>query len=213
MVPTSSRLLRHSAWALVALILAALILPSTLLAHAELVTATPADKSTVTAPVTEVSGIYSEAMKPDGSSLVVKDATGTVVARGTVDPANDLRMVATPTTPLDDGTYRVESTSLATDGDVAHAIWSFTVAIAAASPTPGDSPAPTASTSPGPSAATTPAPATAIPSAGPTPVPSGAGSTTDSGSDVVLPIAIALIVLGAGAVYLLMRRGRPTDQP
>ena len=122
-------------------------------------------------------------------------------------------MVATPTTPLGNGTYLVESTSLATDGDIEHAIWTFTVAVAASSPTPGDTPAPTASTSSAPSAAATLEPATLIPSAGPTAAPSGDGSTTGSGGDVVLPIIVALIALGAGAVFLLMRRGRPTDQP
>ncbi|MEA2611763.1 MAG: hypothetical protein QOG32_1489, partial [Chloroflexota bacterium] len=41
---------------------------------------------------------------------------------------------------------------------------------------------------------------------------SAAGGTTGSGtSDVLLPIIVALIILGAGAAYLLSRRGRPTD--
>lgn len=207
MVLRSNRLLRHAAGPLAAMIVVALILPTTLFAHAELQTTTPADKSTVAEPVNEVSGTYSEAMKPDGSSLIVKDASGTVVARGTVDPANDMRMVATPTTPLGNGTYLVESTSLATDGDIEHATWTFTVAVAASSPTPADTPAPTASTSSAPTAAVTP-----VPSAGTTPAPPGDGSTAGSGSDVVLPIIVALIVLGAGAVFLLMRRGRPTDR-
>ena len=78
------------------------------LAHAELETPTPADKSTVTEPVTEVSGVYSQAMKPDGSSVVVRPS-GHQVAKGGVDPADDTRMVATPATPLGNGTYRVES--------------------------------------------------------------------------------------------------------
>ena len=62
--------------------MAVLLAARLVLAHAELETATPADKSTVTEPVAEVSGIYSEAMTPDGSSLVVKDASGATVARG-----------------------------------------------------------------------------------------------------------------------------------
>ena len=56
-----------------------------------------------------------------------------------------------------------------------------------------------------------PVPAYAPPSAGPTPAPSAGGDTTGSGSDVVVPIIVALIVLGAGAAYLLSRRNRPTD--
>ena len=172
-------------------------------------TATPADKSTVTEPVAEVSGIYSESMKPDGSSLVVKDASGTQVAKGGVDPANDTRMVATPDAPLGNGTYTVESTTLAEDGDIAHAIWTFTVAIAA---TPSPTAVPSAAATAAPSAAPTPVPATPVATVAPAPSPSGDGSTTGSGSDVVLPIIVALIVLGAGAAYLLTRRNRPTDQ-
>jgi methionine-rich copper-binding protein CopC len=191
---------------------AVLLLPGAVLGHAELETPTPADKSTVTEPVAEVSGIYSESMQTDGSSLVVKDASGAEVAKGTVDPEDDTRMVATPATPLGNGTYLVESTTLSTDGDIAHATWTFTVAIAATpSPSPTATTAPTASAAPSQSA--TPVPATATPSLEPTAQPSGEGTATGSGSDVVLPIIVALIVLGAGAAYLLTRRNRPTDAP
>jgi copper resistance protein C len=183
-----------------------LLLPGTVLAHAELETATPADKTTVTAPVTEVSGLYTEAMTPTGSSLVVKDATGAVVARGTVDPANTKRMVATPASPLGNGAYRVESTAAATDGHIEHATWTFTVAVA---PTPSPTPVATSVPSAAVTAPPTPAPATPNPSLAPTPVPSADGSTTGRGGDVLLPIILALIILGAGAAYLLTRRNRP----
>jgi methionine-rich copper-binding protein CopC len=194
-------------------VVALALVPGLVLGHAELETPTPADKSTVTEPVAEVSGIYSQAMKADGSSLVVKDGTGAEVARGTVDPEDDTRMVATPTTPLGNGTYTVESTSLATDGDIEHATWTFTVAVAATpSPTTRPTTAPTAAASATPAAAPTPSPATPVTTVAPAPSPSGDGSTTGSGGDVVLPIIVALIVLGAGAAYLLTRRNRPTDQ-
>ena len=205
MVLISDRQLRNAAWALVAIVLAALILPTAVLAHAELETATPANKSTVTEPVAEISGIYSEAMKPEGSSLVVKDASGTQVAKGGVDPANDLRMVATPASPLGNGTFTVESTTLAEDGDIEHATWTFTVAIAATT-------TPSAAASAASSAAPTSATATPVATVAPAPSPSGDGSTTGSGGDVILPIIVALVALGAGAAYLLTRRNRPTDQ-
>ncbi len=188
-----------------------LALPGLALGHAELETASPADKSTVTEPVVEVSGIYSQAMQPDGSSLVVKDSNGTQVAKGTVDPEDDTRMVATPATPLGDGVYLVESTSLATDGDIAHATWTFTVAVAASpssSPTESAAPssAPTASAAPTAVATTAPPPSIVA-----SPSPSGTGTTTGSTGDVVLPIIVALLVLAAGAAYLLTRRNRPSD--
>lgn len=189
-----------------------LAVPGLALAHAELETPMPADKSTVTEPVAEVSGIYSEGMKPDGSSLVVKDASGKQVAKGGVDPEDDTRMVATPATPLGNGTYLVESISLATDGDLEHATWTFTVAIpATAAPTASPTASPTVAPSVAPSATTAPTAVPSIPSVVPTaaPGPSGDGTSTGSGGDVVIPIVVALIVLIAGAAYLLTRRNRP----
>jgi len=192
--------------------LVVLVLPGVALGHAELKTPSPADKSTSTEPVTVVSGIFTEAMKPEGSSLVVKTAAGAIVAQGTVDPADDTRMVATPATPLPTGSFIVEWTSVALDGHVERGTWTFAVAVASTpSPTPVPTVAPTAAATTAPSATATRAPATPAPSAGPTPVPSAGGDTTGSGGDVVLPIIVALVVLGAGAAYLLSRRNRPTS--
>ena len=196
---------RRVATLFLAVFMTALLMPALVLAHAELETATPADKSTVTEPVAEVSGNYSEAMTPDGSSLIVKDASGATVAQGTVDPEDDTRMVATPAAPLGNGVYSVESTAIATDGHAERTTWTFTVAVVA-------TPSPTPVASAAPSAAPTPVPATPVPSVAPTPVPSADGGSTGSGSDVLLPIIVALIILGAGAAYLLSRRNRPPDQ-
>ncbi len=66
-----------------------------------------------------------------------------------------------------------------------------------------------ASTQPSATTAAT-TPPSAAPSAGPTPAPSPEAGETGSGSDVVVPIIVALIILGAGAAYLLTRRNRPT---
>ena len=97
----------------------------------------------------------------------------------------------------------------ATDGHTERATWTFTVAVA---PTPSPTPVATAA----PSAAATPPPTPGrrrlpLPSAAPTPVPSADGGATGSGGDVLLPIIVALIILGAGAAYLLSRRNRPPD--
>lgn len=198
-----------------ALILAAsfavLALPGLALAHAELKTASPADKSTVTEPVEVVSGIFTESMKADGSSLVVKDAGGATVAKGTVDAADDKLMIATPATPLDDGAYTVAWTAVATDGHVERGKWTFTVAVA---PTPAPTPVPTGTPSIAPSVQPSDPPTaapTSAPSSRPTPAPSAEGGTTGTGGDVVLPIVVALIVLGGGAAWLLTRRNRPSD--
>jgi methionine-rich copper-binding protein CopC len=185
-----------------------LIAPAATLAHSQLDTPTPADKSTVTTPVTQVSGTFTESIKQDGSKLLVKDATGATIAQGGVDPGDDKVMTASPTAPLANGAYTVEWTTIsADDGDIARGTWTFTVAVAA---TPSPTATPAASASAAPSVAPAPTP-TPTPTSAPSPSPSGSGTdTSGSGSDVILPIVIALIVLGAGAVYLLSRRGRPT---
>ena len=195
--------------AVVAVALATFLLPGVVLAHADLVTASPADKAVVTEPVAEVFGIYAEAMTSEGSSLVIRDATGNVVARGAVDPADPMRMVAVPAVPLGNGTYTVGSSARSVDTHVERTSWTFTVAVA-----PSPSPAPTAQPSASATAATTAAPETPSPSPSlvpsPTATPSGGGGLAGSGGDVLLPIVVAVIILGAGTAYLLSRRNRPT---
>ncbi len=190
--------------------LAVLLLPGLVMAHAELKTPSPADKSTVTVPVSVVSGVYTEAMTPFGSSLVVKNGVNSVVAEGTVDPADATRMVATPATPLGTGSYLVQWTSVATDGHVDRGTWTFKVAVAPTpSPTPVATPAPTAGQTAAASPTPTPVAVTPVPSTAPTAAPSAGGDSSGSGGDVILPIIVALVILGAGAAYLLSRRGRP----
>ena len=185
-----------------------LLVPGLVVAHAQLETPTPADKSTATTEVTEVSGTFTQGIKVDGSTLVVKLVGGGTVAEGGVDPNNDKRMVATPTSPLGTGSYQVEwTTNSAEDNEVARGTWTFSVAVPpSSSPTPAATAAPSAV----PTAAVSAVPS-AIASSPPTPAPSADGSSTGSGSDVVLPIVVALIVLGAWAAYLLTRRSRPPD--
>src|SRR4029077_9992317 len=88
---------------LVAVVIAcvlALAVPAAVLGHAELKTATPAAGSVQTKPVTEVSGVYTDSMKKDGSSIELLDSSGAEVAGGGVDPADDTRMVVTLDAPL-----------------------------------------------------------------------------------------------------------------
>lgn len=192
---------RRLAALLLATGLLALAVPAVVLGHAELDTPTPADKSTVTTPVTTVSGTFTQSIKTDGSSLVVKDASGLTVAQGTVDATNRKLMTATPAAALPNGAYTVQWTTVsADDGELARGTWTFTVAVAL-SPSPTATPAASASTAA--TAAPTPTPSATV---APSPSPSGSGSTTGSGSDVILPIIVALVILGAGAAYLLSRR-------
>ena len=102
--------------ALSAAVIAVLLLPSIVVAHAELETSTPRDGATVEGTPTEIAGTYSERMDPAGSG---------------VDPADDKRMAITDLPELAPGTYTVKSTTKsALDGDIDRKEWSFTVAVA-----------------------------------------------------------------------------------
>lgn len=208
-------------------LLLALVVPGPVAAHAALDVATPAAGATVTGPPSEVSGTFTQDMDPAGSSIELRDADGTVIATGGVDPANARRMVIADLPQLAAGEYEVRWTTLSSeDGELDRDTWAFTVAAPptdAPTPTPEPTPEPTASpttsaTSPASSAPasdepSSPEPASpepASPEASPSPLISPAGGEDTPGAmDAVLPIVLALIVVGGAALYLLTRR-RPT---
>jgi copper resistance protein C len=192
-----------------------LALPGSVLAHAELQRAIPADGETVTDPVTVVTGSYSQDLAAN-SKLLVKDASGATVATGSVDPGNVRRMIARPASPLGNGAYEVQSTSVsADDGDIERVQWTFTVALAAsASPTevasPSAEPTPICtdlcSGQPSGGEPSNASPASASPAPSPSPAP---GDSASDSSNVLLPIIAALAIVAIGAGYLLNRnRGR-----
>lgn len=198
---------------LVTSVLALLLMPSVVLAHAELETSTPKDGSTVEGTPTEIVGTYSEAMAKSGSSLRLLDASGAEIARGAVDPADDTHLVIADVPELEPGTYTVKSTTKsAEDGDIDRKEWTFTVEVA---PTPSPSPTPTPTAAPSATPEPTPAPATpsAIPAASASPTPSADGGSTGSGSDVLLPILAAVVIVAVVAGYLFTRRDRTPTQP
>ena len=187
-------------------------------AHAELEDPTPNRDAEVEGSPPEISGIYSQAMDPEGSSLRLENADGDIVARGGVDPDDDLRMAIDPVPELPPGDYLVRSTTAsAADGDIDRTTWRFTV-LAVVTPEPTASPTPTPSASPPPTAsavATTSATPTASPSAvaSPTPSPSGGGSDTGSSGDALLPILAAVAILAILGGVLYSRRDRSTTTP
>jgi methionine-rich copper-binding protein CopC len=183
--------------------LVTLALPAAVTAHADLVRANPEDGEVVTAPVTAVTGRYSEDLT-DGSRLVIKDGTGATVGTGDVDPENHRRMIARLAVALREGTFTVESTARSADGHVERTTWSFTVAVPASpSPTPSASvgASPTAEPTVSEAASTSESPG---PSASPAPT-----DTTSGTGDVLLPIIAALAIVAVGAGFLLNRSRTP----
>ncbi len=187
------------------------VAPLTVRAHASLETATPADGTTVTGTPSEISGTYAQDLA-EGSSLKLRDAAGTLVAEGSIDPDDERRMVIPEIPDLAPGAYTVRSTTVsAEDGETDRATWTFTVeATATPEPTPEPTATPAASDTPSPPPSETPAPS---PSASSTPAPSGGdGPGTGGAGDILLPIVAAVALVAIGATWFT-RRGRPTSRP
>lgn len=190
-----------------------LALPGAVAADSDLERSTPAAGSTVPSPFD--GPIVLEFSEPlaQGSKADLVGPGGTTVASATVNgPA------ATMTFSLDAalaaGGYLVKWTSVAEDTHVARGTFEFAVAPAVASLSPAPTAEPTsASTEPPATASLTSAPdasapAGSEPSASSGPSPGGDG-TSGGGADVVLPIVVVLLIVGAGAAHLLSRRNRP----
>ena len=190
--------------------MAVLLVPGLVLGHAELDTPTPADKSTVTDAGRRGLG-HLHPGDEGGRQHACRQGLvgGGPSPRAASIPTDDKRMVATPATPLGTGTYQVEWTSTrrgqrgrARDLDLHRGDRG-----AAVPHSGGDRRGVRRSNAP-----QSPRRAERRPPHRPDPARRPAdGSSHGSGSDVLLPIIVALIVLGAGAAYLLSRRNRPPD--
>ena len=207
-VPSRGSARHHLVWgtpartlasSLVALaLLLALALPT--LGHAELVKSDPAADATLDTPPTHVTLTFSAGLDASKSSFKVNGPGGTVTT-GKAAKDGDTVMTA-PGLELAPGTYTVEWTSAAEDGDIERGTFTFTVS----EPTPPPA-TPTPAPTDAPSTARSPT-ATSAPIA--TPAPSSSADTTTpaaSSGDVILPIAAALALV-AVVGFLVLRRKR-----
>jgi len=188
--------------ALAVLAVVLLLAPGAVLAHAELDTATPADKATVPPP-TEVVMTFTENLDPTKSSIKLADAGGQIVAEGSSVDSGNTKTMRLIVPDLAAGAYTVRWISAsAEDGDLDHGTTSFTVTAPSAAP----SVAPSAGASAAPSTAPSASP-TAAPSVAPSPSapPAAPASST---SDAIIPIVVVLIVLAGLGLWLLRGRGR-----
>lgn len=184
-----------------ALVAGSLVGPSAALAHAELATVTPADKSTVQGSPDQIVMTFVQNLDPTKSSIRIVDTSGTVVAQGGTVPAGKPReMDLVLPAPLAIGTYTIRWTTISTeDGETARGTTTFTVADRLKSP---GSPAPA-------SAAPSVAVPSAAPSVAPTVVPSAAPTTpATSTTDAVIPVVVVLVVLAGLGLWLLRGRRR-----
>lgn len=179
-----------------------LAVPLSVAAHAELDTMTPTDGATVNGSPTQVVATFTEELDAGASNLRLVNAAGAVVLEGGEVGGDGKTLTLAVTTPLDPGAYTVRWTSKsADDGDLDHGTTTFTVAaVPSVEPSLAPSAAPSSLASVVPSA---------VPSIAPSPAASAAPSTpATSTSDIVIPIAAALVVLVIVGGWLLRGRGR-----
>lgn len=178
-----------------------LLLPLAASAHSELHSSVPPEGSVVPSPFSgPVVLTFTESLAV-GSKADLYGPGHQLISSATIEAGT---MTVSLPSPLAPGDFTVEWVSIGDDGDLLRGIVGFSVV--AASPTSVASVAPspsTPSTTPATSASTaaTSTPAAAAPA-------STAPDAGGTGSDVILPIVIALIVAAAGALYLV-RRNRP----
>ena len=187
-----------------ALVCAALLflVASPVLAHSELESASPGAGDVVTDAPAELVANFSQDLDPARTSLEVRDASGARIARGGElgDGPREFRLELPELQP---GVYEVRWTSYsAEDSEIGRDSYTFEV-VAAASPTPSPTVIPRPSESPSqPSPSPTPTPSAAVES--PTPSP-GAGSGSAGIESVLLPVLVALGVVGGFGIWMLRR--------
>jgi methionine-rich copper-binding protein CopC len=208
LVTTARRLLVIAA----ALVVGAIAAPTAVLAHAALVSSTPADGARVSSAQAAVVALeFDEDLDPTRSTFeVVPGGGGDALATGGPS-ADDLKAMSVGGLALAPGSYEVRWTAWTTsDGHMTRGIVSFLVVADAASASPAPSsaavPSPAAAASVAPSALASPAAlatATAASTAVASPVAPGSAPTAVTGSEVVLPIVAGLVVVIVLAVGLL----------
>jgi methionine-rich copper-binding protein CopC len=172
------------------------------LAHAELVSSDPADGAQLSTPPTTIQLTFSEGLDAAKSSFRLNES-GTTIGSGKAAADGDTVMTLDGLA-LDPGDYVIRWTSAADDGHLERGVVQFTVLQPApASATQGPSP------SVAPSPATSATRASSVAPISPSPQASSDTAPIASfGSEVLLPIVLALLVVAAAGAFLLRRSRR-----
>ena len=181
----------------------ALLFAPTVVAHAELVSATPGPDDEVVGSPPELVARFSQNLDPSRTSMEVRDASGARMARGGEigDGKREFRLALPELTP---GEYEVRWTTFSSeDQELGRGSYRFTVS-PAPSPAPSPTPSPSARPSSTPSIPPTASPTTP-PTARPSEVPA-LPSSSASAIDTALPIAATALVVAIVLVWLLRRR-------
>jgi methionine-rich copper-binding protein CopC len=178
--------------------LAWLVAAPAVLADAELTATFPEAGGTLDTPPRTIAARFSQDIGSD-SSIELVGPDGQTVATGGVDPTDSRRLIIQLDTVLPAGTYEVRWVAFSADGHLVNDTFGFTVLAPEPTATPEGSiaePSPTALASP-----------TAEPTEIPLPSPSASpGPAPTSGSDLLIPIVAAVVLVGGLGLFLL--RGR-----
>jgi len=127
---------RHALIAVLLVLFALAATSGTALAHAELVSSTPADGASLAAASATLVLVFSEELKTEGNLITVTDAAGKQVDQGdtTLDLNDPKRVTLTVSlkSGLGDGLYSVSWENASTDGHSEEGTLSFTVGAAPA---------------------------------------------------------------------------------
>ncbi len=186
--------------------LLALLLAAPVLGHAELTTSDPEDTAVLATPPTVITLTFSEGLDQAKSSFKLNGPAGTV---GAGKPTRQGGKVMTlDGLTLAPGAYSIAWTAAATDGHVERGKLSFSVSEptpAATGPAPAASAAAPATEAPAPAAPATETPASAAPA---TEAPSTEAPASASGTDVLIPIGVGLVLVTGLGGFLFSRSRR-----
>ena len=205
-------MLRGLVSAAIAAMLLILFAAPAVLAHAELVAATPGPGDTVEGSPERIVARFSQDLDPSRTQLDVRAASGERVARGG-DPGASKRQFVLALPELAPGDYEVRWTSFSSeDGELARGSYTFTVTAPptpSPTPEPSEAPQPSQSVVPRASPEATPTATVSLPTTSPaaSPPPETLDASSDTTS-VVLPIVAGLVVVALFAGWLLRGRRR-----
>jgi hypothetical protein len=200
----------------VAALLLALAVTTPALAHAELVSSDPDDKAVLASPPSVITLTFSDGLDQGKSSFKLSGPDGTV---GTGKPAlQGGKAMTLDGLALAPGAYTIAWTAAADDGHVERGKLSFSVseptpAPRTPSPTPAstEAPAPTATSAAPTEAPVSLAPASSAPAVSPAASPADgrdAAPASASGTDVLVPIVVGLVLVAGLGGFLLSRSRR-----
>jgi methionine-rich copper-binding protein CopC len=177
------------------------------LAHAALETSDPPAGGTIASPYVLVFR-FDEALKSEGSSVVVRGASGTIVAQGGLSQDDAFtQIVELPAVPA--GAYEAHWIAITAD-DNGKTQGDVTFTVVAATPPPSVTPQPSVSpTYQPPPSSTPPATSAPTPTAAVTPTATSAPvPSQSSGADLIVPLVlVGAVAIGLG--WFLLRR-RPS---